>query len=85
MTNKRQTTMNMATTMAGTGRDETMNSWVEMRMTEVRARGRELAEDARATRLARLATPDRVDSQPTLRVRLEAAVAAWKQPGRLAA
>jgi hypothetical protein len=61
-----------------------MNGWVDVQLAQAQARSEALAGEARAARLARLAERSR-PARPGLRVRLGAAIAAWKQPGRVSA
>ena len=72
------------TTGNGRGTVTSMNGWVEMQLVQARSRSEALAGEARSERLARLAGRDR-RTAPSLRVRFDAAVAAWKQPGKVAA
>jgi hypothetical protein len=70
----------------GSGRDRVtgMNGWIDMQLAQVRARSESLAGEARSERLARMAA-SRGPASPSVRARLLAAVAAWRQPGRVTA
>ena len=81
MTNNNQMTVING---SGNGRCSVMNGWVDLQLVQARVRGTELADEAQSARLAKSAGR-RDAAAPTLRVRFEAAVAAWRQPGRAAA
>ena len=89
MTNNRQMTVAWSgfdRTM-GNGRDTVMgmNGWVDIQLAHARAQIETLAGEARAERLGRIARQRAGADTPSLRVRFGAAVAAWKQPGKVSA
>lgn len=71
-------------TQAGTGRDRVtaMKTWADLQLQQARARGEALASEADEARLARRSMRAADATGPTLRRRLEGAIAGWRQPGK---
>ena len=68
----------------GRGSVVVMKTWTDLQLAQARARGEALANEAGAERLAK-GSVQLAGQGPTLRMRVEGAIAGWKQPGKVVA